>query len=86
MSEKHTFSLDARRQAVITGVKDVCSFDEHEIVLRLEETDMVITGEELHVGRLLLEEGRLDIQGCVDSVVYETLSPARKLLSFWKKK
>ena len=85
MSEKHTFSLDERQRAVITGVKDVCSFDENEIVLRLEDSDMVIGGQELHVGRLLLEEGRLDVRGKVDRIAYEVPGPARRLFGFWKK-
>ena len=86
MPEKHTFSLGERRRAIITGVKDVCSFDENEIILRLEDSDMVIGGQELHVGRLLLEDGRLDVQGRVDSIVYEAPGPARKLFAIWKKK
>ena len=85
MPEKHAFSLDDRRRAIITGVKDVSSFDEKEIVLRLEDSDMVIMGQELHVGRLLLEEGRLDIQGRIDSIVYEAPGPGRRLFSFLKK-
>lgn len=85
MPEKHTLSLEERRRATITGVTDVCSFDENEIVLRLEDGNMVIGGEELHVGRLLLEEGRLEVRGRVDSVSYEAPGTARKILTFWKK-
>ena len=85
MPEKHTFTMTERRQAVITGVSDVCSFHENEIILRVEGGDMVIGGEGLHVGRLLLEEGRLDVQGRIDSVVYEAPRVVRRLLSFGKK-
>ena len=85
MPEKHTLSMNERRQAIITGVADVCSFHENEIVLRVEGGEMVIGGEGLHVGKLLLEEGRLDVEGRIDSVVYESPRVIRRLFGFVRK-
>ena len=85
MPEKHAFRLDERRHAVITGVTDVSSFDENEIVLRVEGSQLVIGGEGLHVGRLLLEEGRVDVEGRIDSLAYEpSKSPAVRFGLFKK--
>lgn len=67
----HTLQMERRKHVIITGVQDVCSFHETEIVLRVDGALMVITGEMLHIGRLFLEDGRLDIDGQVDSIVYE---------------
>lgn len=84
----HTLALDRRRHAAITGVTDVCSFHENEIVLKLDSGLMILTGDGLHIARLLLEEGKLDIDGHVDSIVYEALKkPVRQLLPWkWHKK
>lgn len=67
----HTVQIDRRKHAVITGVTDVSSFHETEIILKIENATMVIAGEELHIGKLLLDDGRLDVDGQIDSVIYE---------------
>ena len=83
---QHTLQMEQRRHSVITGVTDVCSFDENEVVLRVAEGTLVLTGEGLHIGKLLLDDGRLDIDGRVDSIVYETAAqPVGKWLSRWRK-
>lgn len=73
----HTLQIDRRRRAAVTGVTDVCSYHETEIVLRLDSGVMVLTGQNLHIGRLLLEEGKLDVDGTIDGVVYE--SPSKRM-------
>ncbi len=82
---KHTVMLDARSRAVITGVTDVSSFHETEIVLRVQDGLMVIGGEGLHIGRLSLEEGKLDVAGHVDSIIYEAPHAVKRLFR-WPKK
>ena len=67
----HNVTMNQRKHAEITGVNDVCSFHENEIVLKVDSGVMIITGEGLHVGKLLLEEGRLDVEGKLDGVHYE---------------
>jgi len=83
---KHSVVLDQRSKAVITGVMDVSSFHENEIVLKVQDGLMVIGGEGLHVGRLSLEEGKLDVEGHVDSIVYEAPKAIGRMLRFGRKK
>ena len=85
-SHLHTVQMDQRKQAMLTGVTDVCSFHETEIVLKVENSVMVITGEQLHIGKLLLEDGRLDIQGHIDGLIYEKPRLASRSLRFWRRK
>ena len=80
----HTLSLDRRRHAAVTGVADVLSFHETEIVLKIDTGLMILSGQGLHIAKLLLEEGRLDVDGQVDSVVYETPRKPLKAFAFWK--
>ncbi|MDD3334196.1 MAG: YabP/YqfC family sporulation protein [Eubacteriales bacterium] len=79
----HTLQIDRRRHTTITGVTDVCSFQETEIVLKLDGGVMVLSGQSFHIAKLLLEEGRLDVEGHVDSVVYETPKKSLKLSWPW---
>lgn len=72
IKSQHTLYVDRRRHTSITGVTDVCSYHETEIVLKLESGVMILSGQNLHIGRLLLEEGKLEVDGHVDSVIYET--------------
>ncbi|MGN6710846.1 sporulation protein YabP [Anaerocolumna jejuensis DSM 15929] len=66
----HKVSLNARNQAMITGVKDVLSFDAGEVLLDTEQGILMIRGNELHVNRLTLEKGEVDVDGRIDSLTY----------------
>lgn len=67
---KHRFSMEQRRECKITGVVDVQSFDENNILMETVDGMLAIKGENLHVGRLNLEKGEADVDGTVDSLVY----------------
>ena len=54
----HRFSLENRRKAVITGVQDIHSFNENEVLLLSEAGKILLKGEQLHVRNLNLEKGR----------------------------
>ena len=49
---------------------------------------MILTGDGLHVAKLLLEEGRLEVDGHIDGLIYESpKSAARRLIPWkWRKK
>lgn len=74
----HRVHMNARKSAEITGVKDVRSFDEQEIILETELGILMISGTELHVGRLTLEKGEIDITGNINSMVYTELKGRTK--------
>lgn len=66
----HKLMLTNRRTCTINGVSDVLSFDIHEIVLETDMGMLVMKGNDLHVNRLSLEKGEVDIDGRVDSLTY----------------
>lgn len=66
----HKLTLDNRKEASVTGVKDVISFDEKEILLQTEDGRLQIRGSQLHVKGLDLEKGEAALAGHVDSLVY----------------
>ena len=82
----HSYQIDNRKHARINGVCDVLSFHENEIVLKVDSGLMVIAGEKLHIDKLLLDEGRLDVDGRMDSVIYEAPNASVKRLFRWTRK
>jgi sporulation protein YabP len=66
----HSITLSGRSAGSITGVKDVLSFDEREILLETEQGRLMIKGRKLHISRLTLEQGEADLEGTVDSFTY----------------
>ena len=66
----HKIVLSGRKTCTITGVNDVLSFDINEVLLETEQGMLMIKGNELHVSRLSLDKGEVDIDGRVDSFTY----------------
>lgn len=66
----HKLNISARKSAAVTGVNDVLSFDAGEVLLQTEQGVLMIRGSELHVNRLTLEKGEVDIDGRIDSLTY----------------
>ena len=62
--QPHRLTLDARSRLSITGVLEVESFDESEILLTSTRGPMSIRGKGLHLQQL-------SIDGSVDAISYE---------------
>ena len=69
---QHRLSLEHRSSGTLTGLSDVVSFDENSIVLDTSAGLLTIKGEGLHVTRLNLEKGEVDMEGMVDSLSYSS--------------
>ncbi len=69
-TKPHKMTLDKRAYAVISGVDDVISFDEKEIILETTLGRLTIKGEDMKVSRLTVEQGEVEIGGRMDSFVY----------------
>lgn len=67
----HRLELIGREHLTISGVEDVERFDETGIVMSTSAGVLVVTGEDLHIGKLSLDGGELHVDGRVDSVSYE---------------
>lgn len=67
-----------RKNGSVSGVKDVISFDESCVILETEQGRLVLKGKDLHVGKLTLERGEVELDGRIDSMVYTGSSPAKK--------
>ncbi len=77
--KSHTLNLENRQRAELTGVSEVLGFDEGQVILMTENGEIALTGEGLHVTRLMLEDGKLAVEGKIDSVFYTQPSRRRGL-------
>ncbi len=62
--------LSERSKLTVTGVEEVVSFDEERIVMRTVLGELTVTGSDLHIGRLSLDTGELDVDGLVNELSY----------------
>ena len=67
----HTVILEGREKLSISGVIDVQSFDEEQVLLETVRGMLVVRGLGLHVERLQLEAGELIVEGEVGLVEYD---------------
>ena len=66
----HKISLNNRLAGSMTGVREVICFDAAEIVLDTEQGILILKGDDLHVTRLTVEKGEVEITGRVDGIIY----------------
>lgn len=74
----HKLVVNNRKTSSITGVLDVLAFDLNEVLLETEQGLMTVKGKDLHVNRLTLEKGEVDLTGHVDSITYAEVKQAVK--------
>lgn len=74
----HKIMISNRKNGVLNGVIDVLSFDVGEILLETELGMLMIKGNDLHVNRLTLEKGEIDIEGKIDSLTYSDMKASSK--------
>ena len=67
----HRLELIGREQLTVSGVEEVERFDETGIVMSTGVGTLVITGEDLHIGKLSLDGGELHVDGRIDAISYE---------------
>lgn len=70
----HKLMLTNRNVCMVNGVSDVLSFDLTEILLETDLGMLMIKGSNLHVNRLTLEKGEVDVEGQIDSLTYSEVS------------
>lgn len=77
-SRSHACFLQDRAAMKLTGVREVVSFDEGEVVVDTDLGLLTIKGKELHMSRLVVEKGEADVEGTIDSLTYSSNEAYRK--------
>ena len=76
----HNINLENRRRLRLDGVEEVSGFDESTVFLKTNMGLLTISGEQLHIGRVDLDVGILELDGKICELSYSDAAPA---LSFW---
>ena len=75
----HSLSLQGREKLSLTGVEDVSGFDESLIVLSTALGALTVRGEGLHIDRIDLDAGQLEVRGKVQELSYDEPAPSGSL-------
>ena len=74
----HTVHMEDRKNFDCPGISDVLAFEPVKVMLESDYGVIVIKGDALHVNKLSVEKGELDVDGRIDSIVYSQNSTAGK--------
>lgn len=75
----HGLTLEGRGRLTISGVTEVCGFDEREIVTETGEGRLIIRGEDLSISKLSVDCGDVNVSGRICQLLYEESQPRRSL-------
>ena len=71
----HTLLIEDRGRLIMTGVKDVESFDEETLVVYTDLGEITVRGEQIRVGNFSAETGDFSATGSFCSVSYAQRLP-----------
>ncbi len=66
----HNLVIENRKKMTVSAVTDVDSFDEQMIVMYTDMGQLSIKGENLHINKLSVESGDIEIEGTIYALVY----------------
>ena len=70
----HSVTLENKKRMLITGVAEVVSQIDKSVIAKTDKNTLTITGAQLRVSKLNLEEGVLIVEGEIDGFKYGDLS------------
>ena len=74
-------TLTGRSFLALTGIDEVISFDEQTVTLDCAGTVLAVSGENLSMVKLSLENGEVSISGRIDAIVYTDEQPKKGIFS-----
>lgn len=77
-AKSQSISIENREKMLLTGVTDVSSFDENTIVLDTEMGGLVIKGTGMHISKLCVDDGNLNIEGFIISCSFTEKAASKK--------
>ncbi len=76
----HCLTLENREKLNLTGVSDVDSFNEQEVIAVCSCGELSVKGEMLHIEELNLETGTVSLSGKISSLTYSEKFSSASLL------
>lgn len=69
--KRHGIVMNDREDIKMTGISDVLSFDEELVICQSDIGILILKGVNLHVNKLDLDNGILEITGFITGLEYE---------------
>lgn len=70
-AKPHSLNVENRTKLSLSGVDDVSGFDENTIILTTSLGDLTVRGDGLHIDRIDLDIGQLEVQGHIRELSYD---------------
>ena len=70
-SGPYGMKMDGRERMELSGVSDVSGFDENTVMLTTAGGELTVRGTELHIERIDLDVGELELRGHIQEFRYE---------------
>lgn len=84
-SFNHNITVTERKNIVISGVKKIDNFDDHEFLLETTMGYLLIKGTDLEIIKLDTYQGNVSIKGNFDNLNYTESAKKNKEDSFFAK-
>lgn len=84
MNKNHNAILENRKRLLLSGVTDVDSFNENQMLLFTELGELLIRGKNLHINEMNVETGDFSVEGDIWALIYGD-KDKNKRLGFIKK-
>lgn len=84
LSKNHNAILENRKRLLLSGVTDVDSFNENQMLIFTELGELLIKGRNLHINEMNVETGDFSIEGDIWALIYGDKDKNQRL-SFIKK-
>ena len=78
----HRLTLAERKKLTVTGVTEVISFEDTQVILQTGMGTLSVQGSQLQLKTLSLEGGQVEVNGSVSTLAYEEPRQA----SGWKRR
>ena len=76
--------LENRKKIMISGVKDIDSFDDNTVAMITTLGSLIIKGSNLKINKFSVETGDVNIEGTINNILYDN-SSKNKNKNFWAK-
>ena len=83
--KRHSLSLKNREKLSLDGVCEVLSFDEEAVLLKTALGRLTVEGENLHVTKLWLDCGEVNIEGKIRAIFYDEERDSSRIGFFRRK-
>lgn len=70
-NKKHNVTINNREEIKMNGILDVLSFDEELVICQSDNGVLILKGMNLHVNKLDLDNGILELTGFLIGLQYE---------------